>query len=384
MKLLPTLSFLLFALAAPAQAPAEITIGTWNLEFLGAQANYRNDVPPRDDGDLAAIGARVRELGVAVLAVQEINDEIALQKVAAGAGPSWRFVLGTTGGWTDGATAQRIGFLYDTAVVDLLGAEELLELPRERDGVPIFHRVPVTAWFRSKATGFDFRAVTVHLKAGQKPQDEQKRRFEAEALHGWLAGLRAAALEDQDYVLLGDFNSSYGAEPEQLLERDGVVAYVDQPEPSPTIQHFADPIDQIAAGPGFDELRRTSYRVHREHGGLDRTRWRKVYSDHYPVTVQVDASTDADPTAQFRRGAPEQALPASLRAPADTASAAAGRRGWPPRANALLEVRLLDGSQFAGKLHGRLPQGPGGWLVLEIEGTLRAVPWTQIAWVELR
>jgi hypothetical protein len=85
-----------------------------------------------------------------VLAVQEINGEAPLRKVAAAAGPSWHVLLGTSGGWDDGKTAQRIGFVYDSAVVDLLQAEELLQLPREFEGVPIFHRVPVTACFRTR------------------------------------------------------------------------------------------------------------------------------------------------------------------------------------------------------------------------------------------
>jgi endonuclease/exonuclease/phosphatase family metal-dependent hydrolase len=388
------LSLLTAALAA--QTPATtIDIGTWNLEFLGAPGNVRHDVPPRDDTDFQKIGAYVRDLGVAVLAVQEINDEATLQKVASGAGTSWRFLLGTTGKWTDGKTAQAIGFLYDSSVVDLLGAEELLELPREKDGVPIFHRAPVTAWFRVKATGFDFRLVTVHLKAGQKPPDEQKRRLEAGELHEWLRRLRTTATEDQDYLVLGDFNSSYGSDPEKVLEEGDVVRYVEQPQPTPTIVHFAEPIDQLAPGPGFAELRRDSYQVRVPPKDADRSAWRKTYSDHYPVTVRVDAAVDADPAAQFSRGAPEQTLPVGLRPAPARATAAAlatagattpreGPRDWPPAVGAAIQVRIMDGTHYIGRLHQPLPEGPNGWLVIEAEGSLRAVPWHQIAWINLQ
>jgi endonuclease/exonuclease/phosphatase family metal-dependent hydrolase len=381
----------LLATTLAAQAPSTtIGLGTWNLEFLGAPGNLRHDVPPREASDYERIGARIRELDVAVLAVQEVNDDDTLQKVAAAAGPLWRFVLGTTGTWDDGQTAQRIGFLYDTAVVELLGAEELLDLPREQDGVPIFHRVPVTAWFRVRATGFDFRAVTVHLKAGQKDKDEQKRRLEATELHRWLSRLRTSATEDQDYVVLGDFNSSYGAGPEQVLEQGDVVRYVDQPVPTPTIQHFAEPIDQIAAGPGFAELRRDSYAVHGVPAGEDRLAWRKTYSDHYPVTVTIDAAVDADPVATFARGAPEHVLPAAVRpaavvpmaAPAQARRAEPGE--WPPKVGAAIQVRIMDGTHYTGRLHRPLPEGPNGWLVLEAEGAVRAVPFSQIAWINLQ
>ena len=404
MKLLHALFSPLLAVALAAQSPATISIGTWNLEFLGSPGNYRQDLPPRDDADYAAIGARIRELGVAVLAVQEVNDAPSLQKVAEGAGPSWRSLVGTTGTWDDGVTAQRLGFLWDSAVVELLGAEELLDLPREAEGVPIFHRVPITAWFQVTDTGFDFRVVTVHLKAGRKDKDLEKRRLEATALHQWLGLLRRTPNEDQDFVVLGDFNSSYGADPERILERGDVVRFVDQPKAQATIQHFDEPIDQIAAGPGFAELRRDSYRVHGEHGGLDKQAWRKVYSDHYAVTVSVDAAVDADPTATFTHGGPEHALPAERRpvaststsptttspTPATAMAAPAARRAstvstaWPPQVGALVQVRVLDGTHVLGRLQRPLPEGPDGWVVIEAEGSVRAVPLRQVAWINLQ
>ncbi|MFM1873251.1 MAG: hypothetical protein RL398_2673, partial [Planctomycetota bacterium] len=221
-------------LAAP-QEPQTLRIGTWNLEFLGAQGNFRNNLPPRDDADYAAIGAKVRELGVAVLAVQEICGEEPLRKVAAGAGGTWQCFLGTSGGWDDGKTSQQVGFLYDSAVVDLVGAGELLGLPREIDGTPIFHRVPVTAAFRHKATGMDFRAITVHLKAGQKDLDKIKRRLEASHLDAWLRTALAKDGEDRDIVVLGDFNSTYATDPQTILEKGGGFQYLVANPQVPTI-----------------------------------------------------------------------------------------------------------------------------------------------------
>ena len=75
---------LLFSLALPAQGPATLKIGTWNLEFLGADGDFRNKLPLRDDADYQKIGEKIRSLGVAVLAVQEISGDAPLRKVAAG------------------------------------------------------------------------------------------------------------------------------------------------------------------------------------------------------------------------------------------------------------------------------------------------------------
>src|SRR5262245_37193771 len=388
-RLLPALLLALWlSCPAPAQRRPQLAIGTWNLEFLGAPANLRNDTPPRTDADLEAIGQKVKQLGVAVLAVQEICGEAPLQQVTASIGRTWTFVLGTTGGWDDGKTAQNIGFLYDNAVVELLSAEELLAFPRQQEGVPIFHRVPVTVCFRVRATGFDFRMVTVHLKAGQKAQDEQKRRLEATILHGWLQQLQKTPGEDQDIVLLGDFNSTYGSEPETVLEEGKMMHYLEPKARTPTIMHFPEPIDQIVVAPAFDELNADSFTVHSDLGGLDRNAWRKIYSDHFPVTATIAATSDGDPTATFTHGPAAQSLPASHRpatgaAPANGAPAAKAA-AWPPQPGATIRVTILAGQTFEGSLLQPLPDGPGGWIVLAISSATTAIPMPQVALVQLK
>ena len=389
-RLLPGLLLGLWLVSpATAQRRPQLAIGTWNLEFLGAPANLRNDIPPRTDADLAAIGQKIRTLGVAVLAVQEICGEAPLQQVAAGIGRSWAIVLGTTGGWDDGKTAQNIGFLYDNSVVELLSAEELLAFPRQQEGVPIFHRVPVTACFKVRATGFDFRAVTVHLKAGQKAQDEQKRRLEATILHAWLQQLQKTPGEDQDIVVLGDFNSTYGTEPETVLEAGQMMRYLEPKTKTPTIMHFPEPIDQVVVAPAFDELNADSFKVNSDLGDLDKDAWRKIYSDHFPVTVTIAATADGDPTATFTHGAEEHGLPASRRpaggaAPANGGTPAAKAAAWPPQPGTTLRVVDIAGQSYEGSLVRKLPDGPGGWIVLDIRGTTTAIPFEQVRRVEFK
>lgn len=388
-------SLLAAGLAAQGQPTQELRIGTWNLEWLGI--DDRGGLPPRDATDYQKLGDKVRSLGVAVLAVQEIGGEAPLQRVAAAAGPAWRVVLGTTGGIE--GKPQNVGFLYDSGTVELLQAEELVQLPREQDGVPIFNRLPVTACFRAKATGFDFRAITVHLKAGQKAQDEQKRRLEASLLHDWIAGLQQASAEDQDIVVLGDFNSTYGTDPQLALERGGSLQYLQPAAPTPTIMHFPEPIDQVAVAPGFDELGRTSFTVHGGFDGMEKDAWRKTYSDHFPVTVTITAANDTDPAATFRVAGAAGALPVSRRAAEHAAAAAAapaGRRDakqpagvWPPAVGSRITVwygTAIGGgpAEASGKLLAEMPTGPGGWLVLEVAGAPRAIPYPQVYSVALR
>lgn len=387
-SLIPALFAASFAAATLAQAPTTLTIGTWNLEFLGAEGDYRQKLPLRDDADYQKLGDKVRSLGVAVLAVQEICGEAPLQKVAAAAGPSWRVLLGTTGTWDDGKTSQQIGFLYDDKQVELLAAEELLSLPREQDGVPIFHRVPVTACFRVRATGFDFRAVTVHLKAGQKALDEQKRLYEATALHGWIRGLQQARGEDQDIVVLGDFNSTYGTGPQQALEQGGALQYIVPGRATPTIMHFPEPIDQVAVAPMFDELRRASFTVHGDFGGLSKDDWRKTYSDHFPVTVTLAAANDTDPDAKFRAVDPAFALPLDRRqAPPNALAsprAARGPASWPPKVGDVVRLVIEGaGSPMTGRLAAPLPAGVGGWVAIETDDGIVAFPQARVHRVTL-
>lgn len=374
-----------------AQRLVSFRVGTWNLEFLGAAGNFRNNLPLRTDTDHQAIGRKIAELGVCVMAVQEVNDEGTLKQVAAAAGPSWDAFLGTSGEWDDKQTAQRIGFVYDKNAVDLLFAEELLQLPRTFEGSPIFHRVPVTAVWKHKASGCDFRLVTVHLKAGQKADDQKKRRGEAMALAGWLDTLARQANEDPDVVLLGDFNSTYGTDPEQILEQSGLRKYLDQTSASPTIMHFPEPIDQVVVSDGCVEVRRTSLHVGSDFGGLSKDAWRQTYSDHYPVTFQLRCGNDDDPQATFWRGGPEQALPLSQRHPRDGGGEPGQRPGrelgkpiaWPFTQGRRVQL-LAGGVSYAGTLLRDVAQDGTGWIVIDHEGGVVTVHASQVAALRLR
>jgi len=366
--------------ALPAQEAKDIMLGTWNIEFLGADPKYRRDTPSRAPDDYVAIGRKVRDLGVAVLGVQEICGEAPLRLVARSAGPTWRAVLGTSGQWSDGKTQQGVGFLYDTDVLDLVHAEELLDFPSELDGVSVFHRKPVTAALRHRGTGSDFRIVVVHLKAGRKARDKQKRKAEATHLRAWVDSLLADPNEDHDIVILGDFNCSYGDAPETVLERGDVMRYVEHAKPGPTIMHFDTPIDQFCATRSFGELQSNSLTSHHVVGDKARLAFRKTYSDHFPVTARMTPLADDDPKATFRRGPAAQVLPTTRRA--NTAAGQPRRKAaaatWPPKPGALVEV-LVDGRVRKGVLvHMPVDRG---WVVIDPGNGVMAFPMHKISWV---
>ena len=374
------LLFVSLCVVLPAQQVEDLLLGTWNIEFLGADPQFRRDTPPRSDEDVAAIGKKVRELGVSVMAVQEISGQAVLDAVATAAGPSFRAVLGTSGAWDDGKTQQGVGFLYDNAVLDLLHAEELLQFPSELDGVSVFHRKPVTAALRHRKTGCDFRIVVVHLKAGQKDRDQQKRAAEASYLRQWLDQLLSNPNEDRDVVILGDFNCSYGDEPERIFEQGGSWQYLDHTVKAPTIVHFDTPIDQLCVMKEFRELQRNSLHVHGVTGDTERLVWRKTYSDHFPVTARLTALADDDPTASFWHGPSEQVLPTTRRKPAaDGIPPVAGKAAsWPPAPGSLVEM-YANGRLVKGTLI-QLPS-ERGWVVVDHGQGAIGYPMEQVAWL---
>lgn len=393
------LRILVSALLSPslaAQDSAQLRIGSWNLEWFGGPPAMRSvrldggknrELPPRDDQDLAKMGAFVRELGVSVLAVQEIGSEDELRKMAKHVGPTWEVVLGTTGGWADGKTLQAIGFCYDAARVELLWAEEMLDFPREKDGVPIFHRVPATACFRDRASGLDFRAVVLHLKAGDKADDKKKRSLEAQGIRDWLVALQASKDEDQDVVVLGDFNSGYGTDVQKTLEASGVARYLPQIRAEPTIMHFDEPIDQIAPSPRFLEVRAETFDAHGEAAQPDREAWRKTYSDHFPVTVTLASRGDDDPEAKFSHGKQEHRLPVGARTQAEAPAPEKATRARSEEsfaAGTAVKVFVHNGSTML-EVDGTLLGGLSEWVrIRDLQGMVRAFPALSVREVQRR
>lgn len=426
MQLLARVLVLLALVAASTAQSDRIRLGTWNLEFFG----NRKD-PPRTDADVAAMATFLRARGIDVLAMQEVGTPEAVHTLASHLGAEWQFVLGTTGMWSDGSGGQRVGFLWDSARVELLQAEELMQLPREveADGrkIPIFHRVPVCAVFRARSGGLDFRAVTVHLKADVRREIEQngrdelstrKRVAEVAELGRVLDAMLAGAEEDRDVVVLGDFNhvlarerSEPAAKPDKpdadltvpLLTAFTGFARVPPAQPRPTIRWFPEAIDHVVVGRDFvEEVIPGSAQVHAPWSGdptdAELDAWQKTYSDHFMLSVDLDASRDRDPQATFAPVGARQALRAS-RAPVATSpstdaavrgtgtvATAENRRRIPFAVGNEVTVELLAALPgrdlpitYRGRLLHSLPNGSGGFVTLELESGARiAIPAARI------
>jgi endonuclease/exonuclease/phosphatase family metal-dependent hydrolase len=268
-----------------------LRLGAWNLEHFGS----RND-PPRTDADVQAIADYIRKLDVQVLAVSEINGEKPLKELVKRIGPDWKFVLGTSGHvGQEGQVA--VGVLWDETCVDMLGAGELSELSTHTAAGLVFHRAPVVAAFRDRAGGPDFRVVAVHLKAGRTPEDFDRRTAEGKALRGYLEKLVSDGKEDDDIVVLGDFNHDPSAG-EAETWRDGGFAHFLSGR-GRSIIHFDRQIDQAVPLGTFEEIKESSFQIHNRDGLRDPKDWRDIYSDHFPVTVELEDLPDDDPNSRL-------------------------------------------------------------------------------------
>jgi endonuclease/exonuclease/phosphatase family metal-dependent hydrolase len=287
------------AAAAPPLQPAArsgpLRVGAWNLEFFGSRSD-----PPRTSEDLDAIAEYIRKLGVDALVLTEVDGDKPVRDLCRRLGPEWKSEVGSskTGG-NPGGAQQAVAVIWNDRRLDLLAGGELTQLPRKLDGLPVFHRLPVSACLRDRSGGPDFRLIGVHFKAGRDAESNRKRRLEMGELRRYLDGLVAKENEDQDVVVLGDFNSGTTFPEAEAFTDKRMASYLTKPGAGTTIIHFNQQIDQIVPLTTFAEIKAGTFEIHNREGLRDRDAWRKTYSDHFPVTVDLAATPDDDPAAEF-------------------------------------------------------------------------------------
>jgi hypothetical protein len=284
------------AAAPPAEAPSgPLRIGAWNLEFFGSRKD-----PPRTKEDVQAIADYIRRLGVVALVLTEVDGEGPVRELCRLIGPTWKSIVGSSKkGGNAAAPEQAVAIIWDDARLDLVSGGELRQMPRSLEGLPIFHRLPVSAALRDRRGGPDFRMVGVHFKAGRDPDSNRKRQLEIGEVRRYLDELRARESEDRDVVLLGDFNSGDDFPEAKTLTAGREFSYLTKPGGGTTIIHFNRQIDHIVPAADFKEIQAGSFDIHNREGLANREAWRNRYSDHFPISVSVSQTPDDDPKAAF-------------------------------------------------------------------------------------
>jgi endonuclease/exonuclease/phosphatase family metal-dependent hydrolase len=197
--LLELLVYTIVCSACQESPQTSITIGTFNMEWLGD--NTADDRKPRTTQDLLLLASAIRDTEADILAVQEIENEQAIKKLLAYL-PEYRFVLGESGG------KQHVGFLYKTNLeIQPLGEvmSIAVEPNRTRAGLLVQYQSGARKWL----------LLAVHLKSTSRADSSTELRERSRELRSLQsAQIRAwsDSIQTRDslmhVVILGDFNDS--------------------------------------------------------------------------------------------------------------------------------------------------------------------------------
>ena len=182
----------------PTQKENALSIATFNVEWLGDGVKDRKD---RSEGDYKRIADVIIKSGADIIACQEIENQVALGRVAKYL-PEFKSYVAKPSG------AQNIGVLYKSHLnVDVIGNYDPIAIDpkRNRPGLELY----------VKAGNFDFSMMIVHLKSTSRYDDTEEKRIasvetrllQAKAIKQWVDE-KTKAGKEQDYIILGDYNDA--------------------------------------------------------------------------------------------------------------------------------------------------------------------------------
>ena len=178
----------------PAKTATDtLLLATWNIRSFGDN---------RRDESLHYMAEIISRFDL--VAIQEVaNDLGGLQKLVKLLGPNWDYIVtdsteGTAGG------GERMAFVYDKCKVFFRKMAGELVLPDKKliNEKLQFARTPFNVAFQ--AGWFRFILAAVHIYYGTASKNDPRRVAEINAVAEFLN--KRAKKEDENYILLGDFN----------------------------------------------------------------------------------------------------------------------------------------------------------------------------------
>lgn len=182
----------------PEHKANSITIATFNVEWLG---DGNGDQKSRSEGDYKRIADVIKKTGADIIACQEIENQVALGRVAKYLPEFNHYVAKPSG-------AQNLGVLYKSNLsVEVIGNYDPIAIDpkRNRPGLELY----------VKAGNFDFSMMIVHLKSTSRYDDTEEKRvasvetrlLQAKAIKQWVDE-KTQKGKEQDYIILGDYNDA--------------------------------------------------------------------------------------------------------------------------------------------------------------------------------
>ena len=261
-----------------------LTVGTFNIKWLG---DGKKDRTPRTEAEYEMIAAAIRDTDADIMALQEIENGAALERLQKYL-PDFNYLINSRG-------AQRVAFIYrnSLSVKKIEEFDELAISSGLRPGLIV----------ECNTGNFDCRLMAVHFKATSRYDNtEQKRqrsynirRQQSELVNDWVKATLAAGDED-DIVVLGDFNDNPIDEATPtltVLEENPEFTFLTSDVPSCKNAKWTS-IDHIGVTPAMaamaDEASIGTYGLYHRY---KREVAAKI-SDHCPVLVRFDlAERDA-------------------------------------------------------------------------------------------
>lgn len=194
MKLLLTLGFSLLSTNLLA-----LTIGAYNIRNFDYDQRYRIST------NKSALTSILQEVSADVLSVEEINNTLEFERYVEKNLPGYDVELTRCGG----AHGQRLGFIFNTKVVDLLAFNEDLSIsnPNGQGGCDTASRPMAIGLFQVKATKQRFYGITVHLKSGSHPESMRTRHAQFKVIKETILDLKKRT-GVQDFFVAGDMNTT--------------------------------------------------------------------------------------------------------------------------------------------------------------------------------
>lgn len=188
-------ALILLAMLASLSVHAAITIGAYNIRNFDYDERYRIRT------NKAELSTMLKNLKADVLSVEEINNKAEFEVFITTKIPGYKVAISECGG----EHGQHLGFIYNTATVDLLSYNE--DLTIAGGGCNSGSRPLAIGLFQIKSSKQKFYGMTAHLKSGSDPQSVAKRTVQYGIIKKIVNELKAKT-GVQDFYIAGDMNTT--------------------------------------------------------------------------------------------------------------------------------------------------------------------------------
>lgn len=297
--------------ASPVPGRDRIRVGAWNIETLGSpdSRDYLRKSPSNGYGvrrNPAELAERIEVLRLDVLALSEIDDTDAedgsvtnrvldetFRILNQRAGNDWAYRLFPKR--IRRHSSQHTGLAWNRRRIRAVG---------RRFRVPVtdvtsrryfeWDRHPHAMKFTRGRGRTDFVVIPIHMKAGRNNAAVKQRRSEAESLVRELSEIQEH-FQDQDIILIGDFNMLRRSEPAgRVYRKKGGLFDLNYSDQS---THIADlPFDRcyIPRAQRENEFAGVTQVRIVAPPAAERRRFRRELSDHWPIVLEFAELADDD------------------------------------------------------------------------------------------